>query len=105
VIKRIPNGLTQEELAKRLDVQQSYVSQWELGKTEPPKEALNKIEKIFGKIKRLQNYDDINKSSSKEEEANDETISPFSVWLNRTRLKNNLSIPELAQLSAKVGLG
>lgn len=39
-------GISQAELAHRLDVTQGAVSAWELGRNEPPLETLNKISKI-----------------------------------------------------------
>ena len=41
-------GITQQELAKRLDVEQASVSNWERGKCAPFKKYHKKIAKILG---------------------------------------------------------
>jgi SOS-response transcriptional repressors (RecA-mediated autopeptidases) len=45
---RIKNGYTQTELAKKLNVHQTAVSQWENGRTSPDKDILIKISELFG---------------------------------------------------------
>ena len=44
---RIKNGLTQEELAAKLDVGQSSVALWETGKNFPTVKKLIQIAEIF----------------------------------------------------------
>ena len=41
-------GLTQAELAKRMNVDQSAVSLWESGKTKPLRKTHRKLAKILG---------------------------------------------------------
>ena len=41
-------GLRQEDLAKKLDVDQTAVSTWELGKTKPLRKYHKKLAKILG---------------------------------------------------------
>lgn len=41
-------GLTQQELAKKMNVNQSAVSQWEAGKTSPLKKSWKKLAKVLG---------------------------------------------------------
>ena len=45
---RIKCGMTQEDLAKKLGVIQSAVSQWETGKSKPRADMLLKLAEIFG---------------------------------------------------------
>lgn len=44
---RIENGLTQEELAKMLDISRSTVSAWENNKTEADFNTLRKLKESF----------------------------------------------------------
>lgn len=41
-------GLRQEDLAKKLDVDQTAVSNWELGKSKPLRKYHKKLAKILG---------------------------------------------------------
>lgn len=45
---RLANGMSQVELAKRLDVSQNTVSQWETGNRKPDIVTLKKLAKILG---------------------------------------------------------
>lgn len=45
---RLANGMSQAELAKRLDVSQNTVSQWETGNRKPDIVTLKKLAKILG---------------------------------------------------------
>lgn len=45
---RLKAGLTQYELAKRLDVTSMAVSHWESGRREPPLSMLRKIAAVLG---------------------------------------------------------
>ena len=45
---RLERKLSQMQLAKKLDVSQSAVAKWELGKTEPTASAIVKMAKFFG---------------------------------------------------------
>lgn len=44
---RMAAGISQEEVARRLDVKQATVSAWEVGRNEPDVEALSKMASIF----------------------------------------------------------
>ena len=44
---RQANGLSQMQLAKELNLSQSAVAKWELGKTEPTASAIIKVAKYF----------------------------------------------------------
>lgn len=46
--RRKAAGLTQAQLAKRLNVDQSTVSLWEAGKTRPLKKLHKKLAKVLG---------------------------------------------------------
>lgn len=45
---REKSGLTQRELAVELNIDQSTVSLWEVGKTQPRAKLLPQLAKIFG---------------------------------------------------------
>ncbi len=45
---RIDKGMTQDELAEKLNVTRQAVSNWERGKTQPDIETLGKMAEIFG---------------------------------------------------------
>lgn len=45
---REKSGMTQQDLATALDVDQSTVSLWEIGKTRPRAKLLPKIAKLLG---------------------------------------------------------
>lgn len=45
---RLERKLSQMQLAKKLDVSQSAVAKWELGKTEPTASSIVKMAKFFG---------------------------------------------------------
>lgn len=45
---RIEKGLSQMQLALKLNVSQSAIAKWELGKTEPTASAIITIAKFFG---------------------------------------------------------
>jgi len=44
-------GLTQEELARKLDVSVATVSRWETGKCKPSKLAKHRLEEVISKNK------------------------------------------------------
>ena len=45
---RIDRGLSQMQLAKKLNLSQSAIAKWELGKTEPTASAIIAIAEFFG---------------------------------------------------------
>ena len=47
---RLREGLTQEDLAQKLDIHQTEVSNWELGKAQVPKHHLPKLQEILGEL-------------------------------------------------------
>lgn len=44
---RLANGLSQMQLANKLNISQSAIAKWELGKTEPTASAIILIAKYF----------------------------------------------------------
>ena len=48
---RTANNMLQSELAKRLGVTRSAVSAWEVGRTEPNLEIIEKMSKVFNCLK------------------------------------------------------
>lgn len=58
---RLREGMRQNDLAQRLDVHQTAVSQWENGRTEPDGRTLKKMSEIFGvTIGTILGYEDSN---------------------------------------------
>lgn len=45
---RLSKNLSQMQLAKKLNISQSAIAKWELGKTEPSASALILLSKFFG---------------------------------------------------------
>ena len=45
---RIERGLSQMQLAKKLNLSQSAIAKWELGKTEPTASAIIALAQFFG---------------------------------------------------------
>lgn len=45
---RLQNGMTQAQLAKKMNVDQTAVSLWENGKTSPLKKYRKKLAKVLG---------------------------------------------------------
>lgn len=86
--RRIANGLSQTELAQRLEVSQPTISYWEKGKGKPDAAQIVKLENILGGI-------------TKQEEREAESQSPIAAWLSRAIAKKNVTAAELA---TKAGL-
>lgn len=86
---RLAAGLSQGEVAERLQVSQATVSNWELGKTEPSRRQIEELESFLGPL----SAEDISSSSA----TTPSEVSPFGVWLNATRVRKGLTVPELAQ--------
>ncbi len=97
---RIRLGLTQTELGKKLDPQVSHatISNWEKEAYDPSPEQKQQVRQILG-----QTYNDLESKNHTEVEEDDLTEGPsaIGVWLNKSRLAEGLSVPELA---AKSGL-
>lgn len=45
--RRLAAGMTQEMLAKKLDVDQAAVSHWECGKSRPVSKTMKKLARVF----------------------------------------------------------
>lgn len=95
--KRLNTGLTQVEVAAKMGIAQSIISQWETGKISPSDDELSKIGAIIGKVYRPQVSTDSEQLTEENEEEIQSYESPFSVWLRKTRLEKGISVPELAQ--------
>lgn len=78
-------GLSQQEIAKRLDVTQPTVSNWESGWTGPTR----------GQVEHLASFLDLAPAADDEQEA--PSSSPFGEWLSRTRAQRGLTRRELAE--------
>ena len=94
--KRIHAGLSQADLAEKVQVSQATISNWEKDNSEPNDEELATIGSVIGKVYRKRETEESTNDNQTEEGA-----SPFGVWANKTRLKKQLSVPELA---ARAGL-
>lgn len=81
--RRIANGLSQAELATRLNVSQPTISTWEQGKFRPDGAQLKLLESILGGI-------------TKAEEGEEESQTPMSAWLSRAMATKKLTATELA---------
>jgi transcriptional regulator with XRE-family HTH domain len=80
---RIKSGLSQAELAEKLDVSQPLVSVWERGKGKPSVDQLKKLSEVLG--------------DNTAEGTTD--ASPLAAWLTKARIAKGLSVPELAHHS------
>jgi transcriptional regulator with XRE-family HTH domain len=81
---RLQAGLSQQELADKIGVQQPYISSWETEKTVPNSDQLKKLRRVI----------DLEIDS-------EAGPSAIGAWLTRVRTKRGLSIAELAE---KAGL-
>jgi transcriptional regulator with XRE-family HTH domain len=82
-------GLSQGEVAERLQVSQATVSNWELGKSEPSRRQIQELESFLGPL--------VSSKASDSAATTPSDVSPFGVWLNATRVRKSLTVPELAQ--------
>lgn len=85
--RRVTNGLTQRELADRIQVSQATVSTWEVGRFQPDRQQLRLLEKVLGEIT--------------DSEAPDIGLPPLSAWLSRAMERRKMTAPEVA---AKAGV-
>ena len=83
--RRHGNALSQTELATRLNVKQTTVSQWETGKATPGDAQLQKLSQILGGL---------TPSSDQVTEAESQTA--VAAWLSRALTKKDLTVGELA---------
>ncbi|TKB63209.1 MAG: helix-turn-helix transcriptional regulator, partial [Nitrospira sp.] len=78
---RIRAGLSQGELAEKLDVAQPTISNWERGKGEPSEQQKKTLRKVL----------DLNEGKNGIADT-----SLLAVWLTKARLAKGWSVPELA---------
>jgi transcriptional regulator with XRE-family HTH domain len=48
IMARVEAGITQREMAKRLEVKQSAIARWEAGQTMPTLDTLFRVSKVLG---------------------------------------------------------
>jgi len=85
---RKQNAMSQQELAKKLNVAQPTISNWEVGKGEPDSSAMEKLRSIFGS----------ELFSAHAEGPTDET-SVLAAWLTRARQEKGLTASQVAEKS------
>lgn len=107
--RRLRSGLSQKEVAEKLQVTAPTVSNWERGQTKPNNEQLLELRKVIGTIhipSELKSAGD-KKANRVEDEDSDVDASesasstPLGVWLNRERVRNGFTV---AQLSDKASV-
>lgn len=81
------SGLSQQELAVKLDISQPMVSMWELGKATPDQAQLEAIESVLGGI------------TKEEDESSDQHLPAIATWLARALTKRNMTAHELSKTS------
>lgn len=84
-MRRASNGLSQKELADKMRVSQSLVSQWEGGRQKPSRDQIEKLDGILGGV------------STDDAAITDDGLSPVGAWLSKARLKKGLTANELAK--------
>ncbi len=89
---RIRNAWTQAELAAKLDVSGATISNWETSKIVPTLGQKSKLKVFLGLVSQKN-------GTRSEVRGTEDGPAAFGVWLNRTRLERNLSVPELAAAS------
>jgi transcriptional regulator with XRE-family HTH domain len=95
---RVRLGITQAELGEKLDppVSPAAISQWENEHSSPSDEQKARVRQILGQIS---NDSEAENTPVSEKEETIESPSAIGAWLNRHRLEQNLSVPELATKS------
>src|SRR4051794_35186800 len=86
---RIRNAWTQAELAAKLEVSAATISNWETGKVVPTPSQKSQLKIFLGLASR-------ESGKGSEIRGTEEGPAAFGVWVNRTRLERQLSVPELA---------
>ena len=89
---RLSEGLSQQELAEKVGVQQGSVSHWEVGRVKPLSAQLKKLETVLGQLgaqKPLAEVPGGEKTST----------GAFGAWLRKARSSAGMSVPELAETS------
>jgi DNA-binding transcriptional regulator YiaG len=69
---RAKSGLSQLELAEKVNVSQPTISQWELGRQKPDSAQIEGLEAVLGGI-------------TKEGESSEQSLSAISIWLARAK--------------------
>lgn len=92
---RIRNGMTQGELAGKIEVTQGTISIWETGKGQPNGQQKKQLKMILG------GWGAVAEGAAPIEGPNESSPGPLSSWVTKARLRKELSIPELA---AKAGI-
>ena len=83
--RRRANGLSQQELAARLNMAQPSISLWERGKGAPSRDQLQQLEGILGGFSTAKN------------QGSDVELSPIAVWVFRGLEKKGMTANELAR--------
>jgi transcriptional regulator with XRE-family HTH domain len=91
-------GITQGELAQKVGVAPPIISLWENEKAYPSDEQKSRVRQILGQIA---SNNESKSGAPNEDEETLESPSAIGTWLNRRRLEQGFSVPELAD---KAGL-
>jgi transcriptional regulator with XRE-family HTH domain len=83
--RRRTNALTEDELAKRLQVSRGVISHWETGRATPNNDQLTRLNEILGGLGLVS--DAVGEAESQ---------TPVATWLSRSLAKKDLTAGELA---------
>lgn len=83
---RKENALTQGELAKKLNVTQATISNWEIGKGQPDEDGKTRLQSILG-----------GDLFSKEGPGKTGASSVLAAWLSRSMREKDLTVAQLAE--------
>jgi len=93
--RRIKNAWSQSELAEKLGVAQTTVSNWENTKGVPDRSQRQRLQEVLG-LQVIDRQQDATNASDEQEHGESAGPAAFGTWLNRTRLERKLSVAELA---------
>ena len=83
-MRRASNGLSQKELADKMRVSQSLVSQWEGGRQKPSRDQIEKLDGILGGV------------STDDAAITDDGLSPVGAWFSRSIARSTFAKSSLS---------
>lgn len=96
---RLQQGLSQGQVAEKLDVSQATVSNWEQGKSAPDERELKKLERVLGKLEERNRHRQGGSQSDSDDVVVGGDTRFFGDWLRKSRESAGLSAVELADSS------